>query len=255
MISVRRGDAVLFLHVLQLAGDDRALMRAGDCRGCPPGRRSPPPARPVSCDAFEDILLVDVAQLDLRHVLRLDLVDAEADHQVGHHLGVLLRLPDDLDGLVDVQQDALEALEEVELVLLFLAGEVGAAADAVHPPGSPLIQNLPHAHDPGHPGDEDVEVAGEGVLQGGGLEQLRAMSLSGSAPALEVDGELQAVEVGLVPHVGDLLDLAGLDQLRHLVQNGLHGGGVWDLVNFDEVFRLDIAPLGPELHGARGRSR
>ena len=61
-------------------------------------------------DTLEDILLVDVAELDLRHVLRLDLVDAEADHQVGDDLGVLLGLPDDLDGLIDVQQDPLEAL-------------------------------------------------------------------------------------------------------------------------------------------------
>ena len=61
-------------------------------------------------DTLEDILLVDVAELDLRHILRLDLVDAEADHQVGDDLGLLLCLPDDLDGLIDVQQDPLEAL-------------------------------------------------------------------------------------------------------------------------------------------------
>ena len=59
---------------------------------------------------LEDVLRVDVAELDLRHVLRLDLVDAEADHQVGDDLGLLLCLPDDLDGLIDVQQDPLEAL-------------------------------------------------------------------------------------------------------------------------------------------------
>ena len=61
-------------------------------------------------DPLEDIFLVDVAEPDLRYVLRLDLVDAEADHQVGDDLGLLLRLPDDPDGLVDVQQNALEAL-------------------------------------------------------------------------------------------------------------------------------------------------
>ena len=40
-------------------------------------------------------------------IFGLDLVNAEADHQVGHYLGVLLGLPDDVDGPVDVQQDAL----------------------------------------------------------------------------------------------------------------------------------------------------
>ena len=60
--------------------------------------------------ALEDILLVDVPQPDIGHVLRLDLVDAEADHQVGDDLGVLLGVPDDLDGPVDVQQNPPQAL-------------------------------------------------------------------------------------------------------------------------------------------------
>ncbi len=51
------------------------------------------------------IFLVDVAELDLRHVLGLHLVDAEADHQVGDDLGLALGLADDGDGLVDVEQD------------------------------------------------------------------------------------------------------------------------------------------------------
>ena len=51
-----------------------------------------------------------MAQLDLGHVLGLHLVDAEADHQVRHDVGLLLRLADDLDGLVDVEQDLFKAL-------------------------------------------------------------------------------------------------------------------------------------------------
>ena len=63
--------------------------------------------------ALENIFLVDVPQLDLRHIFRLDLVDAEADHQIGDDLGFLLRLPDNADGLVNIQQDALQALQQV----------------------------------------------------------------------------------------------------------------------------------------------
>ena len=59
---------------------------------------------------LEDVFLVDVAQLDLRHELGLDLVDTEADHQVGDHLRIGFRLPDDLDGKVDVQQNFFQAL-------------------------------------------------------------------------------------------------------------------------------------------------
>ena len=61
-------------------------------------------------DALEDILLIDVAELDLRHKLRLHLVDAEADHQVGDDLGVGLGLADDFDGQVDVQEDLFQTL-------------------------------------------------------------------------------------------------------------------------------------------------
>ena len=71
--------------------------------------------------ALQDIFLVDVAQLDLRHKLRLHLVDAEADHQVRHDLRLGLRLADDADGLVDVQQNLAQALQQVELFALFCA--------------------------------------------------------------------------------------------------------------------------------------
>src|SRR5699024_5102989 len=42
----------------------------------------------------------------------------------------------------------------------------------------------------------------------------------------------------------------GLDQLRHLVQNGLGGGGVGDLVDLDDVLALHIPVPAPELDGA-----
>ena len=59
---------------------------------------------------LEDVFLVDVAQLDLRHIIRLNLVYAEADHQVGYDLAFQLRLPDDGNGLVDIQQNPLQTL-------------------------------------------------------------------------------------------------------------------------------------------------
>ncbi|CAN4006748.1 DUF6514 domain-containing protein, partial [Dysosmobacter welbionis] len=63
---------------------------------------------------------------------------------------------------------------------------------------------------------------------------------------LQVDGQFQAGEVRLVPHVGDLFRPARLDELRHLVQDGLHGGGVGDLVDLDEILLFDVAVLGPD---------
>ena len=199
--------------------------------------------------ALEDVLAVDVAQLDFRHELRLDLVDAEAHHQVRHHLALQLRIADDGDGLVDVQQDLLQTSQQVQLVLLFRQIKPDPAAHAVHAPGAPLLQNLAHAHDPGVAAHQNVEVAGKGVLQGGELEELLHELARIRAP-LQIDGQAQAVQIRLVPHVVDLPDLAGFDQLGHLVQNGLGGGGVGDLEDLDDVLLREIAPAGPKLHAA-----
>ena len=164
------GEGVLFLDLLQLTDDDltdaagavHQVLEVSDLllQGV------------HLLGALEDVLLVDVPQADVGYELGLDLVNAKADHQVGHYLRVLLGLPDDADGPVDVQQDALEALEQVQLLLLLLQGEVCAAAHAVAAPGGPLLQDFPHPHHPGHAGDEDVEVAGLGIHQRGHAEQL-----------------------------------------------------------------------------------
>ena len=60
--------------------------------------------------AVEDVLLVDVAELKFGNKLGLGLVDVETLHKVGHDLGLELGAADDGDGLVDVEQDRLEAV-------------------------------------------------------------------------------------------------------------------------------------------------
>ena len=202
--------------------------------------------------ALEDVFLVDVPQLDLRHIFRLNLVDAEADHQIGDDLGFLLRLPDNADGLVNIQQDALQALQKVQLFLLLAQHEEDPPLHAVGPPGSPFLQDLPDTQHLGAAGDQHVEVAGKGVLQRCQLVELGHQLIRVHAP-LQIDGQLQAGEVGLIPHIRDLFRLARLDQLRHLVQNGLHCGGVGDLVNFQQVLVLHIAVLGPHPDAAPAR--
>ena len=137
----------------------------------------------------------------------------------------------------------------MELLLLLPQGELGRPPDAVRPPGGPPVQNLPHPHDLGHAVHQNVEVTGEGVLEGGGAEELLHELVRVGAP-LQVNGQLQTRQVGLIPHVGHLPDLAQLDELGHLVQDGLGGGGVGNLINFNEVFTLHIPPFGPDLKGA-----
>ena len=74
--------------------------------------------------------------------------------------------------------------------------------------------------------------------------------LLGICAALEVDGELQAAEVGLVAHVGHLTQLARLDEFGHLVDDGLDGRGIRDLIDLDDVFLRQVPPAGAHLHAA-----
>ena len=69
--------------------------------------------------AVEDVLLVDVAELKFGNKLGLGLVDVETLHKVGHDLGFELGAADDGDGLVDVEQDRLEAVQQVQALGLF----------------------------------------------------------------------------------------------------------------------------------------
>ena len=116
--------------------------------------------------------LVDVAQLDLRNVFRLYLIDAEADHEVRNNLRVQFRFPDDADGLVDIEKNFAEALQKVQLVLLFVHLEIQPAANAFGAPCRPLGEDFAHAHYARHTGNENVEVAAERILQRRRFEQL-----------------------------------------------------------------------------------
>ena len=50
--------------------------------------------------------------------------------------------------------------------------------------------------------------------------------------------------------IGNLPQLAGLHEIRHLVEDGLGGGGIGDLVDLNEVTFLEITPFCPELKAA-----
>ena len=156
-LAVFLSGGVQFLHndLLHPLGAVQQVLQIVDL--VPQGIRLPGP--------LENVLFIDVPQLDLRHIFRLDLVDAEADHQVGDDLGLLLRLPDDGDGLVDIQQDALQTQQQMQLLLLAGEDEVYPPPHALRAPCDPLLQQGLDSQHTGHPGDEDVEVTAEGVLQ------------------------------------------------------------------------------------------
>ena len=199
--------------------------------------------------ALEDVLAVDVAQLDLSHKVCLHLVEAKARHEVRHDVGLALGIADDGNGTVDIEQDLTKALQQVELGALFLQVEEHAPADTLHAPGDPLVENLAHAHHARVSGNEDVEIAGKAVAQRREPEKL-LHDLLGVCAALEIDGELQAAEVGLVAHIGHFAQLARLGELGHLVDHGLDGRGIRDLIDLDDVFLRQMPPAGAHLHAA-----
>ena len=58
------------------------------------------------------------------------------------------------------------------------------------------------------------------------------------------------MQIGLITHILNFSNFTDLNQLRHLVHNHFHGGGIRNLINFNAVAVLDIAPLCPQLEAA-----
>ncbi len=142
----------------------------------------------------------------------------------------------------------------MQAVLRLLQVEVDSAADALFPEGDPLEEQVFHAEDFRHAGDEHVEVAGERLFERSHLVEL-PHEFVGVGPALHVDRDLETALVGLVADVRDLPELARLGLLDDLVDDGLGHGGRRDLRDVDAVVLLvvgitradrDAAPAGVE---------
>ena len=241
------GRRILFDDILQLLDDDTADF----------GRTADDALQLLNLSrqrlgllcALEDILLIDMPQLDLGDEFGLRLINAETNHQIRDDLGVLLGLADDLDCPVNIQQDLAQALQQMQLGLLFAQVKVDTAAHAACTPGRPLLQQGAHAQHAGHAPDEHIEVARTGVHQRRHAEQ-PVHELVRVSAALEVYGDLEAAQVRFVTDIRDFPDLAGLDQLGHLIDDRLDGRGVWDLRDLDEVLFFEVAPLAAHLEGA-----
>ena len=67
---------------------------------------------------LENVFSVDMAQANLCDILRLLFVNAKAMHEVRHNIRVFLCIANDGNCLVDIQQNGLEAVQQVQLFLL-----------------------------------------------------------------------------------------------------------------------------------------
>ena len=141
----------------------------------------------------------------------------------------------------------------MQLFLFALQIEIDAPADAFPAEGGPFLQQLPNAQHPGRAGDENIEIAAEAILQRRHAEKLLHQLFGIGAP-LAVDGELEAAEVGLIPHIADLADLPELDEIHDLIHNGFHCGRGRNFGNFEAVvgFIVMIAAAYPHAAPAGG---
>ena len=102
-----------------------------------------------------------MAEFDFCHIFSLGLINAESNHEVRDDLGLLLGLTDDFDGLVNVEENFFQTLQEVKTLLGFLEVKIDSAADTFGPEGDPLLEKFLDSKDPGTSRNEDVEIAGE----------------------------------------------------------------------------------------------
>ena len=155
--------------------------------------------------------------------------------RLGTTSALLFGLPDDADGLVNVQQDLLKPLQQVQLFLLARAGR-SRSAGATHsvPEGGPLAAESPARPSPGACRAIRTLKLQEKLSSSGVIRNSCCISLSGSMPALEIDGQLQAATDRSHPAYRQISRmLARLDQFDDLVHDGLDGGGGRDLGDLD----------------------
>ena len=121
-------------------------------------------------DLVENILSVEVTQLDVGNVFRLDLVDGKAFHQIGDNLLLLLGAADDADRLVNVQKDLAQRQKQVQLILFLtqLVRQLSTHANGAE--ADPFVEQIGNAQLSGRTVNEHVEVAAEFVFQGSQLE-------------------------------------------------------------------------------------
>lgn len=143
--------------------------------------------------------------------LGLGLGEAEAFHEGDAGLGGVLGAADQGDDLVNVVQGDEEAFQDVGPLLRLPELKEAPAAHHLLAVVQVVAHQVQEGEDLGLPVHDGEEVHREGGLEGGVLVELVQDHLGVGAP-LELNGDPQALPVGLVPEAHDVLNLLGLDQ-------------------------------------------
>ena len=112
----------------------------------------------------------------------------------------------------------------MEPVLFLVKVKVNSALYAVFSERRPLGKYLINAHYLGISADENVKVAGIGVLQRCHSVELFHESV-GVSVLFDVYGDLQTVQVGFVTNIGYLSYLARFGKVNYLILYLLDSGG------------------------------
>src|SRR5918998_745671 len=191
-------------------------------------------------------------QPEVEDGLRLALGEFEVLYQVvarGLHAA---RTPDGGHHLVEVGERDEEAFEDVRPRLCPLQLVARPARHHLELVGDVVLEHLPVGERPRHAVHERHQVDPEALLHLGMLVEVVQHDLRHGL-ALQLDHDAHPVAVGLVAQIGDVLQLAVLDQLGDLLQEVALVDLVRDLRDhYLRPVALDLlgVRLGLHLHGA-----
>ena len=170
-------------------------------------------------ELLEDLLPLESGQPLQPHVedrLRLEVGEPELPHQAVLGLPGVLRPPDELDDGVQVVKRDLQALEDVGPRLGLPEQEQGPSGHDLLAEREELLEHLLEGERARPVLDDRQELHAEGGLHLGLLVEVVQDHL-GDGVLLQLDDHPHAVAVGLVPDVGDLLNLLFPNQVGDLL--------------------------------------
>ncbi len=155
------------------------------------------------------------------------------------------RLTNDLDHLIDVVDGDLESLEHMLPVLGRAQIVLAAAHHDLVAMLEEVLQHLLQRHDPGHPVHEGQHDHAEGRLHLRVLVQLIQHDIRNGIP-LQLDHQPDAIPVGLVPEIGNVLDATVANELGDLLDQPRFVHHERDLGDHDplatSLFLFDLRP-------------
>src|SRR5215212_566717 len=193
-------------------------------------------------------------QPEIQDGLRLTLGELESPHQVLARSFYGTALADDRHYFVQVGERYEQSFEDVRSRLGPLKLVARPAGDYLELVGDVVLEDLPVRERTGYAVHKRHQVHAEALLHLGVLVEVVQHDL-GHRLALELDDDAHTVAVGLVSQVGDVGELAVLDQLGDLLQEVALVHLVRDLGDHDlGPVPLYLLGVGPRLHPHRTAS-